>query len=299
MNQMMGSAATSMSTIFNMPVNITPPNIEVLQMDDSHVITLFPSDDVLVKISFRLIVGELIDSTIMQLVPISFAKTMLAKLTGKNNAGAEQPASAADAPAAKASVPAPAQPVHIPATEAAYQQTPPPGYGTPPMQPQMPGYGTPPMQPQMQGYGMAAPQAQAYGMPMAAPPQYGMANPYVAQQTYGNNPGMNSQINVQPAQFAPFEAVDPNVISNGNLNLLLDIPLQVTVELGRTRKQIRDILELGPGSILELDKLAGEPVDILVNGKLIAKGEVVVIDENFGVRVTDILTPAERIAKLQ
>lgn len=106
-------------------------------------------------------------------------------------------------------------------------------------------------------------------------------------------------MNVQPVQFAAFDPVEPNVIGSGNLNLLLDVPLQVTVELGRTRKQIREILELGPGSILELDKLAGEPVDILVNNKLIAKGEVVVIDENFGVRVTDILTPAERISKLQ
>lgn len=79
----------------------------------------------------------------------------------------------------------------------------------------------------------------------------------------------------------------------------MDIPLKVTVELGRTKKQIKDILDLSPGSILELDKLAGEPVDILVNNKLIAKGEVVVIDENFGVRVTDILSQWDRIQKLQ
>ncbi len=80
-----------------------------------------------------------------------------------------------------------------------------------------------------------------------------------------------------------------------NINLLLDVPMQLTVELGRTRMLIKDILGLGEGSIIELDKLAGEPVDILVNNKLIAKGEVVVIDENFGVRVTDIISPMERI----
>lgn len=79
------------------------------------------------------------------------------------------------------------------------------------------------------------------------------------------------------------------------LDLLMDVPLRVTVELGRTRMQIRDVLELGKGSVVELDKLAGEPVDLLVNGKLIARGEVVVIDENFGVRVTDIVSPAERL----
>ena len=87
--------------------------------------------------------------------------------------------------------------------------------------------------------------------------------------------------------------VDPNIA------LLLDVPLQVTVELGRTRKLIRDILELSPGSVIELDKLAGEAVDILVNGKLIAKGEVVVIDENFGVRITEIVNKTDRLNTLQ
>jgi flagellar motor switch protein FliN len=91
----------------------------------------------------------------------------------------------------------------------------------------------------------------------------------------------------------------PANAQQGNLDLLLDIPLSITVELGRTKKLIREILELTPGSIIELDKLAGEPVDILINNKLIAKGEVVVIDENFGVRVTDIISPSERIRKLQ
>lgn len=84
-----------------------------------------------------------------------------------------------------------------------------------------------------------------------------------------------------------------------NISLLLDVPMQMTVELGRTRMLIKDILGLGEGSIIELDKLAGEPVDILVNNKLVAKGEVVVIDENFGVRVTDIISPMDRINNLQ
>jgi len=84
-----------------------------------------------------------------------------------------------------------------------------------------------------------------------------------------------------------------------NIELLLDVTLQVTVELGRTRRQIRDVLALGPGSVVELDKLAGEQVDVLVNGKLIAKGEVVVIDENYGVRITDIISPADRVQSLK
>ena len=106
------------------------------------------------------------------------------------------------------------------------------------------------------------------------------------------------QVNVQPVQFAPL--VQPTLnASDTNIGLIMDVPLQVTVELGRTRKLIRDILELTPGSVIELDKLAGEAVDILVNGKLIAKGEVVVIDDNFGVRIVEIVSPLERSYTLQ
>ena len=114
-----------------------------------------------------------------------------------------------------------------------------------------------------------------------------------------HKPPKSQQVEVQQAQFASFEA--PNLTQNEsrNLNLLLDIPLQVTVELGRTKRTVKDILELTSGSIIELDKLAGEPVDILVNNRHIAKGEVVVIDENFGVRITDILSQAERINNLR
>jgi len=83
-----------------------------------------------------------------------------------------------------------------------------------------------------------------------------------------------------------------------NAELLLDVNMGLTVELGRTKKFVKDVLSLGEGSIVELDKLAGEPVDLLVNGKLIAKGEVVIIDENFGVRIIDIIDPSERFAKL-
>lgn len=104
---------------------------------------------------------------------------------------------------------------------------------------------------------------------------------------------------IQPVQFSSFDE-SPSLHSEpNNIDLLLDIPLQVTVELGRTKKMVKEILEVSPGSIIELDKLAGEPVNILVNNKLIAVGEVVVIDDNFGVRVTDILSPMDRISKLR
>src|SRR5699024_5433993 len=106
---------------------------------------------------------------------------------------------------------------------------------------------------------------------------------------------INEQSTVKPSAFSNFEKTELPHNNERNLDMLLDIPLQVTVELGRTKKRIQDILELSPGSVIELDKLAGEPVDVLVNQKLIAKGEVVVIDESFGVRVTDIISQESRL----
>ncbi|WKA53905.1 flagellar motor switch phosphatase FliY [Planococcus shixiaomingii] len=134
-------------------------------------------------------------------------------------------------------------------------------------------------------------------------------NPEETQQMefQSNNPTNNStnQINtntspnIQSVQFSSFDETVSAQAEPNNLNMLLDIPLQVTVELGRTKRMVKEILGVSQGSIIELDKLAGEPVDILINNKLIAVGEVVVIDENFGVRVTDIISTADRISKLR
>ena len=125
-----------------------------------------------------------------------------------------------------------------------------------------------------------------------------MQQPMMQQPMYGQQARVAANVPVQPAQFTPL-SVEPVAVNDANIGLILDVPLQITVELGRTKKSIKDILELSNGSIVELDKLAGEPVDIQVNGKFLAKGEVVVIDENFGVRITDIVSPAERAQKLQ
>ena len=132
-------------------------------------------------------------------------------------------------------------------------------------------------------------------------------NPYQMQQPmqvpnepqYFGNHTASQPVNVQPASFTSFQPYPLQESEAKNLELLMDIPLQVTVELGRTKRSIKEILELSSGSIIELDKLAGEPVDILVNNRLIAKGEVVVIDENFGVRVTDIVSQSDRLKKLR
>ena len=130
------------------------------------------------------------------------------------------------------------------------------------------------------------------GMPPGGGYGYGYGAPMMAQPQAGAN------VPVQPAAFVPLN-MEPVQVNDANIGLILDVPLKVTVELGRTHKSIKEVLELTNGSIVELDKLAGEPVDIQVNGKFLAKGEVVVIDENFGVRITEIASPAERAAKLQ
>ncbi|MEI6875562.1 MAG: flagellar motor switch protein FliN [Spirochaetota bacterium] len=140
-------------------------------------------------------------------------------------------------------------------------------------------------QQQQQGYGMQQ------GYQMGGFPGGGGGG-----QFGGFSPQMN-QPNVQPVQFGSLQMGAPSHES-GNIGLIMDVFMEMTVELGRTRKLIKEILGMGEGTIIELDKLAGEPVDILVNHKLIAKGEVVVIDENFGVRVTEIVSPMERMSDL-
>lgn len=264
MNQMMGSSATSMSTIFNRMVNISPPGIDILDVGSDSGTSGMPPESVFVKISFRIKIGDLIDSSIMQLLAVPFAKELVTSLMGtvSDSSSSSQPMSQ----------PAAAQPVAQPT------------YNAPPQQPAAPVHHAPP--PVYHAPPQMAPSQPSYAEPMPSYPQ-----------NLGGQPNRN--VNVNPVQFASLQGGGFVQGEDTNLNLLLDIPLKVTVELGRTQKQIKDILELSQGSIIELDKLAGEPVDILVNNKLIAKGEVVVIDENFGVRVTDIVSQWDRVQKIQ
>lgn len=246
MNQMMGAVSTSLSTMFNKKIDISPPKVSLIDFGTEDKVTeIVSGDEPVVKVSFRMEVDGLIDSEIMQILPVPTATDMVESLLHSNdNEEPEPEASPAAAPAsASAPASAPAAPVAAAATAAA-----------------------PMMAASAAGYGTGARVAQ--GVP------------------------------VQAAQFTPL-ATAPVQVNEANIGLILDVPLQVTVELGRTKKSIKDILELSNGSIVELDKLAGEPVDIHVNGKLLAKGEVVVIDENFGVRITDIVSPEERAARLQ
>jgi flagellar motor switch protein FliN/FliY len=134
--------------------------------------------------------------------------------------------------------------------------------------------------------------------PTPAPaPQAGdinMTNPQMEQpqsMPQMGQPQMTYQqpVNVQPAQFTPFSGEFPAQFAKENIDLIMDVPLEVTVELGRTSKSISEILDFAPGTIIELNRIAGEPIDVLVNGKFVAKGEVVVIEESFGIRITEIV----------
>ncbi|MDL5611184.1 flagellar motor switch phosphatase FliY [Bacillus halotolerans] len=237
MNQMMGSAATSMSTVFSKKIDISPPRVELLDVNEEKGTDRIPADEMLVKVSFRLKVGELIDSNIMQLYPLTFAKDLISSLMNTEESPAEET---------------------TPEPEVTYEQ---------PKEPVMP---EPRNEPQQQ-----AP-AKRQGKPKKAAP-----------------------VQVSPVEFSSFDPNESTQAPINNLDMLLDIPLSITVELGRTKRSVKEILELSAGSIIELDKLAGEPIDILVNQRIVAKGEVVVIEENFGVRVTDILSQAERINNLK
>ena len=225
MNQMMGSSATSLSSMLGRMIDISPPEASLLNLLEQRK----PSDiapfleGAFVKIAFRMQIDDLVDSTIMQLYPIDFAKSLYQMFIGNQE------------PEVSAPEPAPEPAPYVPPT----------------VEP------TPAPMPQM-------------GMPqMAMPPQ--------------------QNLNIQPAQFQSFNQDFSAMPSQENIGLIMDVPLEVTVELGRTKKSIAEILDFAPGTIIELNKIAGEPIDVLVNGKFVAKGEVVVIEESFGIRVTEIV----------
>ena len=243
MNQMMGSAATSMSSMLNKVIDISPPQaglIDLQETIDESVIDEFLAGE-FVKIRFRLEIGDLVDSDIMQLYPIPFAKEMCESVTQNMEEDTNSTAgSKGSAPEAQAA----------PQPQAAPQM------GQPAM-------GAPMMGGQMMGQPMMAQQ-----MP----------------QMYGQQP-----VNVQPAQFQAFTGSVPVGYGPENIDLIKDVPLEVTVELGRTSKSIKEILDFAPGTIIELNRIAGEPIDVLVNGKYVAKGEVVIIEESYGIRITEIV----------
>lgn len=234
MNQMMGSAATSISSILEKKVNISPPTATIVDMDEavSGVDIANFLKGSFVKVSFHMVIGDLVDSVLMQLYPFDFARNLYQEFIHANSIDVE---SETRRPTAKEKP-------------------------------------------------KEAPKA-SQEMPQDAGMNVG----------YMNN--MNQQapvqpvhdVNVQQVQFAPFSPMAAHMVQPENIDMLMDVPLEVTVELGRASKSIKEILDFAPGTIIELNRLAGEPIDVLVNGKFVAKGEVVVMEEAFGIRVTDIV----------
>ena len=260
MNQMMGSAATAMSTVFDSVIDISTPILHVSDNpdeDEEFISRNMQVSDPVVRVSFRMAVEGTIESNLLQIIPIPVAEAMVKKLME---------------PLEKASQAAPAAAVPPPAPPKAAEPVP------------------PPVTPPPAAYGQQAAAQQAWYPP---PPAYAVPPGY-PPPGYGQTFYAAPPTTVQPAAFSQLVPGTIPVIPS-NLDLIYDVPLQVSVELGRTSKTIREILDLGPGSVVELERLAGEPVDMAVNGKLIAKCEVVVINETFGIKITEIVNPSERL----
>ena len=242
MNQMIGSASTSMATMINRKVDILPPTVKLWGEPDNISYDGINPDSIVYRISFNLDVEGLIESEIMQI----FTKEMVNDIAAAMMADKATVVNDREVPAEEQ--PAPAAPQPEPAPAAA-----------------------PTPQPQ--------PQAQPQPQPQAAP--------------------QPKQPPVEVSQPS-FQTLDGHAQGEGdNLDLLMDIPLNLSVVLGTSRKSVREILSFNTGSVIELEKLTDEPLDILLNGKLIAQGEVVVINDNFGVRITNILSQSQRINNMR
>ena len=311
MNQMMGAAATSLSTLLQTVIDISPPEsslFDLTEVKDGKEISPFLGGT-FVKISFRMQIDDLVDSTIMQLYPIDFARklvetfinTQMANIDEVTEKKPEQPENDTTA-----QIPAPGTDNQTQMNNTNLNGMNQMGnMGMNDMN-QMNNMGMNGMN-QMGSMGMNG-MNQMGNMGMNGMNQMGnmgmngmnqMGNMGMNSMNQMGNMGMNSMnqmgmmgmpgqnVNVQPAQFQSFSNDNMGTTGQENIGLIKDVPLEVTVELGRTTKSISDILDFSPGTIIELDRIAGEPIDVLVNGKFVAKGEVVVIEESFGVRITE------------
>lgn len=259
MNQMMGASSTALSEFLGMGIDISTPTPYILSEVNIADLQNYEQTDMVAAINFDLTIDGVIKSEFISVLNIDLAATLADRMIG----GASSPEPIVTEPA-PAPAPAPA-PQPIPQVEPVQQAAPVP---------------------------QAAPVQQTTPMPQAAPvPQ---ADMYAQQGYYGYpNPAMNPQpaVNYRNAQLAQFENFEAPLGSEQkeNLQLLMDVPLQISVEIGSTKKKIKDILEFSQGTIIELERQAGAPVDVMVNGNLIARGDVVVIDDNFAVRITEIV----------
>lgn len=266
MNQMIGSSATSMSSLFGKRIDISPPGAFIINFRSSTPFDDFKLEDKVVKIAFSMIIGDLIDSEIMLLLPPHFAKTIVDSLLQSDIGDVLE------------------EKVDIEIDELTVDDS-----------------------EVLQSINELENEIQSAKL-QSLEQEDNQLDINVSETPYHNDDGgihmrqndevadnsVNNQVNVQPAQFQTFEQ-EIQTVQKENINIIMDVPLEITAELGKTKRLIKEILEFSPGSIIELDKLTGEPIDILINGKVIAIGEVVVIDDNFGIRITDIVNPSERI----
>lgn len=265
MNQMVGSSATAMANLLGFPINISTPSASHMNLNNDNLEGVFEEDEKLVKISFKMEIEGLLTSEIMQVIPLDFAKQLVEKLMKIQKEQKEGPpveidentdflnptvASAmSDLNAANGNQSAPAAPV---------AQAP-----------------------------ASAPSAPAAATAPAVPQQQAASATPVYNENYGTvKPA--SEVSASQAEFPDFEQNVNLGIDSENISMLANVPMKVTVELGKNKKTVKEILEFNAGSVVVLDKLAGEPVDVLVNGRPVAKGEVVVVDDNYGVRITEI-----------
>ena len=296
MNQMMGASATALSELIDTPIDISTPEATVKEDDEKKQFPLATPDNYVVQICFDLTIDGIINSEFISILSIDLAKDMAQKMLAGYGSELEKAtnepvqtapkASEPEPPAsggmlsqeeiekllAGASQPAPPQPTQQPAPQPMYEQqqqqyAPPPQYAVPPQYPAQPQYTAPPQ--------------------YAVPPQY-------AQQQYGYPQQVQkaNAVNIQNVQLHNFESFEAPYLSkpeNDNLKLLMGVPLDVTVEIGSAKKKVKEILEFSQGTIIELERQAGAPVDVIVNGHLIARGDVVVIEDNFAVRITEII----------
>lgn len=251
MNQMMGAAATALSQFLNRSINISPPNSFSIDNSEQFKEKYFEGNEDIVAVYFNLMIGNLINSQFINVMPISLAKELVSNF-GLDSAPEENGAAQETQPEAP---PVPETPANVPAA---------PRQSAPP-----------------------APQ------PAAAAPQQPISQP---APTSSPAP---ADFNIRNAVYPSFDVPEPPLTKgeSNNLNMILSVPLQITVEIGRTSKKIKEILDFSAGTIVELNKQAGSQVDVFVNGQAIAKGNVVVVDDFYGVRITEVIN-SEEIMKL-
>ena len=334
MNQMMGSSATALSNFLGYSINISTPTAEVMTTKDVFTDAIgLTADTDIVSITFNIKIGNIMDSQFINVMSCDLAKEITTSFLQEPQEPDEikAPENPGEAPSQQVpEQPAPAMPQQNMEEQMQQQQM--MGQQMPPQMQQQPMMGQQ-MPPQMQQPMMSQqmpPQMQQPMMSQQMPPQ--MQQPMMSQQMppqmdpqmqgyyppyppnpyypyppqYAGMPPMQPQMQekhptVMNAQFADFSNSVPQgaPILNENMGLIMNVPLSVTVEIGSAKRKIKEILDFNQGTVIELNKQAGSPVDIIVNGQLFARGDVVVLDDNFGVRITEILGTKELLDSLE